>query len=348
MARPTKDGLDYFPLDIDIDQDDKLVVPIAKYGMQGLGIIVKIMMEVYRNGYFYTWGEREQYVFANKVNVDINTVIDVINECIKWGFFNQKLFNAFGILTSKGFQNRYLEASKRRKNITFIDIYTLIDLKEASTKMYNPIHVVDTHGNRVNVYINPDKGSGNPDKSNIGDAETPQSKVKESKVNKSIKDIKKDSAPPTESHDSYPSEFEDFWKAYPRFRRKDKAKTFVLWKKKIKAADRQKLIDCTSQYAMDFKTIGTNGEFSKAPSTYLNAETWKDYLPGVNENESGSVESNGRGSSNNNQYNGNGETYAGAENGPITVSTGNSGYGESGASGRSAQASTIYDEFVRR
>lgn len=167
--------------------------------------------------------------------------------------------------------------------------------------------------------------------------------------NHSYKELnKKDNAPPTESHDSYSSEFENFWKEYPRFRRKDKSKTFNLWKKKIKAADRQKLIECTIQYAIDFITIGTNGEFSKAPSTYLNAETWKDYLPGVNENESGSVESNGRGSSNNNQYNGNGETYAGAENGPITVSTGNSGYGESGASGRSAQASTIYDEFVRR
>lgn len=172
MARPLKEGLDYFSVDIDFEQDDKLSVPMAKYGMIGLGIIIKLMMEVYRNGYYYAWGEREQYVFTNKINVDINTVKDFVNECIKWGFFNQKLYDAFGILTSKGFQKRYIVASKRRKSINFIDIYTLIDLQEAAEEVSRPIHVVDTDGKVVNVYINPDKAGKMP-------AESAQSKGKE-------------------------------------------------------------------------------------------------------------------------------------------------------------------------
>lgn len=32
MARPTKTGLEYFPLDVDMDQDDKLFFIEAKYG----------------------------------------------------------------------------------------------------------------------------------------------------------------------------------------------------------------------------------------------------------------------------------------------------------------------------
>lgn len=183
MARPTKEGLDYFPIDIDIDQDDKLVVPIAKHGMLGLGIIVKIMMEIYRNGYFYPWGKREQAVFPTKVNVNINTVADVINDCIEWGFFNQKLFEEFGILTSAGFQKRYIEAAKRRKELTFISEYTLIDLEKACKKMSFPILEINLNGNLVNVHINPDKADGTS-------AESTQSKVKESK-GKETKENKK-------------------------------------------------------------------------------------------------------------------------------------------------------------
>ena len=185
MARPTKEGLDYFPLDIDVDQDDKLVVPVAKFGMRGFGIIVKLMMEVYRNGYFYSWTEKEVFVFSKRINDDINYVTDVINECIKWGFFSQKLFEEYQILTSSGFQKRYVEASKRRKSITFIDAYTLIDLSEACAKVYHPITEVDVNGNEVNVYINPSSCNGT-------DTESAQSKKKVNKreSKKKVKEIK--------------------------------------------------------------------------------------------------------------------------------------------------------------
>ncbi|WP_084402769.1 Lin1244/Lin1753 domain-containing protein [Paenibacillus antarcticus] len=175
MARPLKESLDYFPLDIDFDQDDKMIVTLAKYGMEGLGIIVKLMGEVYRSGYFYPWTEREHYVFSNRVNVDINLVKDIVNECIKWRFFNQSVFETHGVLTSKGFQRRYIEAAKRRKSITFIDDYLLVDPTEECKNVSYSITVVNVNGNVVNVYINPDKCNGQS-------TQTPQSKVKESKV----------------------------------------------------------------------------------------------------------------------------------------------------------------------
>ncbi|WP_422659091.1 Lin1244/Lin1753 domain-containing protein [Paenibacillus sp. EC2-1] len=185
MARPLKESLDYFPLDIDFDRDDKLVVVIGKYGMQGLGIIVKIMMEIYRNGYFYAWGEREQYAFSNRINVDINTIRDVINECIKWDFFNQELYENHNVLTSKGFQKRFIEAAKRRKIISILEDFLLIDPDKESEKVSHSIVIVNVNGNIVNEYINPIKR----DKMS---AETPQSKVKESKVKKSKVIIKEE------------------------------------------------------------------------------------------------------------------------------------------------------------
>lgn len=188
MARPLKDSLDYFPLDIDFDQDDKLVVPMAKFGMQGLGVIVKIMGEVYRNGYFYPWTEREQYVFSNRVNVDINTVKDIVNECIKWGFFNPQVYDSHSVLTSKGFQKRFIEAAKRRKSITIMEDYLLVDPTEECKNVAHSISIINANGNVVNVYINPDK-------CNSKLAETPQSKVKESK-GKESKELKNKELPP--------------------------------------------------------------------------------------------------------------------------------------------------------
>lgn len=188
MARPLKESLDYFPLDIDFDQDDKLIVPLSKFGMEGLGIIVKLMGEVYRKGYFYPWTEREHYVFSNRVNVDVNLVKELVNDCIKWGFFDQELFEDHHILTSKGFQKRFIEAAKRRKVISIQEDYLLVDPEVEVKKVSHSIVIVDADGKTVNVYINPDKR-------NKEDAEIPQSKVKESKVKKS-KVIKNKELPP--------------------------------------------------------------------------------------------------------------------------------------------------------
>ncbi|MFD2613563.1 DUF4373 domain-containing protein [Paenibacillus gansuensis] len=182
MARPVKEGLEYFPLDVDIDQDDKLLVVIGKFGMEGFGIIIRLMSEIYKNGYFHLWEEREQYVFAKRVNVDINKVNDIVNECIKWGFFHQELFEKHHILTSKGFQSRYIGASKRRKSIVFIDEYTLIDLGVACQKVISPIHLVNANGNVINVYINPSKRSESDTESTQIEKEIEKEKESKKKI----------------------------------------------------------------------------------------------------------------------------------------------------------------------
>ncbi len=182
MARPQKEGLDYFPLELQIVEDDKLLVPLARFGMEGLGVIVRIMMEIYRKSYYYPWGKKEQIVFANRVNVNINLINEIINECVEWGFFNQNAFVNHDVLTSNGFQKRYIEAAKRRKEITMIDDYVLTDLQQLCNKHNISIIVVNANGNRVNVYKNELND-------NSGSTEIPQSKEKE-KVNRNRKEIK--------------------------------------------------------------------------------------------------------------------------------------------------------------
>lgn len=171
MARPTKEGLEYFPLDTDIDQDEKIIVVVAKYGMRGFGVIVRLMMEVYKNGYFYHWTEKEQYVFSMKVSEEVVFVNEVVDECLKWGFFHLNMHKQYGILTSKGFQKRYLLAANRRKGVQIKPDYNLIE--------------------EVSVSNNPENDDNNSDEEELPQAETLQKKRKEIKRNNTTSSRKK-------------------------------------------------------------------------------------------------------------------------------------------------------------
>jgi len=167
MARPQKQGLDYFPLDVDMDQDDKIQLIEAEHGLVGFAIVIKLLMKIYKEGYFYHWTEKEQLIFSKRVNADINQVNAVINSCIKWGLFDKNLFEKHNILTSKGIQRRYLEAISRRKKVTIIKEFYLLQNE------YSNVVFVDINGVNVDKNYNPD---------DINDSKNPQSKVKKSKV----------------------------------------------------------------------------------------------------------------------------------------------------------------------
>lgn len=171
MARPKKIGLEYFPLDVDMAQDDKIELIEAEHGIVGFGIVVRVFMLVYKNGYFYKWTKREQLLLSKRINVDINTLDNVINDCVKWGLFDSAIYEKNQILTSRGIQLRYLMAVGRRKKVIIRSDYLL--LSEKSLNEYKNITIEG-----VNVGINPTNEE-------INDDNNPQSKVKESKVKES-------------------------------------------------------------------------------------------------------------------------------------------------------------------
>jgi len=168
LARPQKSGLEYFPLDVDIDQDDKILLIEAQHGLVGFGVVIKLLMKIYKHNYYYEWTEKEQLLFSKRVNVDINSINVIVNDCIKWGLFNENMFKNIEILTSQGIQKRYMEAVGRRQRVEIDKRYLL--LGSETLNVYKNLVIVDNNLplNVVNVYINP------------------QSKVKESKAKKSI------------------------------------------------------------------------------------------------------------------------------------------------------------------
>lgn len=170
MARPQKTGIDYFPLDVNMD--DKVRLVDAKFGVAGFGILVKVWQIIYDNGYFIKWTEKELLLYKSRINADINLINDVINECLKWGIFNLELYETYSILTSSGIQKRYFEATKRRTEIVIVKEFVLVLLPDN----YKP--AIKTISAEVIV----SKNSKNADSNSRKADSSTQSKVKYSKV----------------------------------------------------------------------------------------------------------------------------------------------------------------------
>lgn len=163
MARPTKDGLDYFPLDTQTEKDIKFQVIEAQFGIVGFGIIIKLYQLIYSDkGYYTEWNELISTISAAKWSctgfpVDVKTVNKVVRAAAKYGIFDDGKLNEYGILTSAGIQKRYLEVSKRRKNLNLRREYLLISAPDSEINVRN--NAVNVRNNAVNVCINEEKGN---------------------------------------------------------------------------------------------------------------------------------------------------------------------------------------------
>ncbi len=155
MARPIKTGLDYFPLDVYMDEKIELIE--AKHGLTGFGLIIKLYQIIYTNGYYFNVTDEKVLVIKKRVNVSINEINDIISDSCRWNIFNEKLFKKYSILTSCGIQKRFIEATKRRTEISFVKEYLLVK------------DVFSMYKDDVNVYIN-----------SINDNKSTQRKVKKS------------------------------------------------------------------------------------------------------------------------------------------------------------------------
>jgi|CZCB01.1.fsa_nt_gi hypothetical protein len=291
MARPQKEGLDYFPLDVDMDQDDKIALIEARYGLVGFGVVIRLFMKIYKNSYFYEWTEKEQLLFARRVNVDINVINEIINDCLKWGIFDESIYEKHKVLTSRGIQRRYLKAADRRQRVQINSTYLLLDDEEVNA--YKNLVIVNNndHSSNDNVNINPQ-------------SKVKKSKVKNTKVeNTVITSTDADYSPEPNDIQSgesltvegvkvagtaagketceQPSKtliekrFDEFWAAYPK--KVGKKAAWAAWTKiKPDAELHNKILTAIGKAKLTDQWQRENGRFIPNPTTWLNQGRWDD------------------------------------------------------------------------
>lgn len=124
MGRPTKQGIDYFPLDVGFFTDIKVRKISRACGSQSASILICLLCNIYRNnGYYILWDKDMPFVIADEVGVSEGAVNEVVIKALQVGFFNEELYNKFNILTSNGIQKRYILATYQRKESSLNEEY---------------------------------------------------------------------------------------------------------------------------------------------------------------------------------------------------------------------------------
>ncbi len=120
MARPLTHSCNFFPFDINIFEDDKIQLIESEYGIKGSYVYIRLLSKIYSNSFYYKWGKDESLLFAKRVGNDItgSLVNEIVSGLVRRSLFDEGVLNSFGVLTSKGIQERYFQVIKKESKIT--------------------------------------------------------------------------------------------------------------------------------------------------------------------------------------------------------------------------------------
>ena len=174
MARPVKEGLDYYPLNADFMSDIKVRRLIRSFGSKSIGVVIALLGMIYGDkGYYILLNDDVAFIISEQTLEDEDLVNQIINKLIEIEFFDKNLYEKHRVLTSKGIQKRFISATERRKDVNLITKYNLVNVDNNSSS-----DVVNVYNNPVNVDNN-----SSSDAVNVGNNQ--QRKEKKSKVKKS-------------------------------------------------------------------------------------------------------------------------------------------------------------------
>jgi len=247
MARPTKMGLDYFPYDCNTDRKVKILV--RKYGLQGEGFYLNLLKMIYANGYYIELCDDSIEDLSIEFDIDLNDINEMIDFMVLKGFFSKELYENSKVLTSNGIQKRFLEATKRRKELNKCNIY------------------------RVNVDNNPVQVGLPPTITPLSEIDvdiSTQSKVKKSKEEKR-----------KEKELAILNDFNSWWDAYD-YKSSSKADALKKWKR-MNDKQRAKCLEVVADYVKSTP----DKQFRKGAGNYLSGECWENEIIATKEEGTG-------------------------------------------------------------
>ncbi|EMF0212528.1 DUF4373 domain-containing protein [Enterococcus hirae] len=128
MARPYKQGVDYYSLDVDFLKDIKYRKIRRSCGSQTCEILLCLLGYIYGDmGYFLRWDEDSAFLVADDVGAKEGLVEEVVSKAIQVGFFNREKYEKYQILTSNGIQKRYKLITRKRKEVSIKKKYLVND-----------------------------------------------------------------------------------------------------------------------------------------------------------------------------------------------------------------------------
>lgn len=154
-GRPTKQGIDYFPMNVGFFTDVKIRKISRACGSQSTSILICLLCNIYKDeGYYILWDEDLPFVIADTVGVSEGAVKEVLIKSLQVGFFDQELYEKYKILTSSGIQKRFLLATYQRKETTIIPEYLINCANNSINCTNNSINHSDNEQSKSKVKVN--------------------------------------------------------------------------------------------------------------------------------------------------------------------------------------------------
>lgn len=152
MARPKKQGIDYFPFDVNFFSDVKIRKIARACGSQSTSILICLLCNIYKdNGYYILWDEDLPFVIADIVGVSEGAVKEVILKAIQVGFFDKDIYEKYKVLTSHGIQSRFKSAVYKREEIEYIVEYLVPDVRNSISDGKNQVSDTGSTQSKVKV-----------------------------------------------------------------------------------------------------------------------------------------------------------------------------------------------------
>ena len=110
-------GLQYFPLDVNFFENNKIAIIISDYGLEATAVVLKLFSQIYKSGYYMDWNEKIGKIFSASFHTKYSyaTIMNLVNSLVEEDIFNKKMYEEYHILTSEKIQNCYFSATVRRK-----------------------------------------------------------------------------------------------------------------------------------------------------------------------------------------------------------------------------------------
>lgn len=176
MARPKKQGLDYFQKNVDFYQDIKIRKLIRHKGIQAVSVYDILLCQIYRVGYYISWDDDLPFIISEISDLKEDNILDIINYALSIGLFDQTMYDEHQVLTSHGIQERFFDFCSVAKRKVSADLpYLLVDLsgKIVSSEKQSVI--------TEETIVFPEETTDTTEETWENSAKSTQSKVKKSK-----------------------------------------------------------------------------------------------------------------------------------------------------------------------
>ena len=154
MARISKPGLDYLPLDVNFLQDRKVRRISCRHHAAGIAALTSLLCLIYKEkGYYVLWNKDTLFDIAQETCCEEEEMQAIIDDCLSVGLFDTYIYKEYGVLTSQAIQEQYHKIiidSRRKYKLPLENFWMIKEEKEANDNEEETKETIGENGEQTN------------------------------------------------------------------------------------------------------------------------------------------------------------------------------------------------------